>query len=162
MSKELILTKGKVAIVDDEDYEHLSQWKWHFVASHNGYAARREYPSRKYIYLHRQITNAPKDMDVDHTNNDGLDNRKSNLRVCTTAQNLANRGFLPTRNKSGFKGVSFNGKRWVAQIGLRTKDAHTNKVLGYFDTPEEAARAYDKVHTERYGEFAKPNFEIGG
>lgn len=154
MARQVPLTKGKYAIVDDRMYDYISQWKWHYVDSHNGYAARREYPSGKYIYMHRQLTDADPTMDVDHINNDGLDNRMQNIRVCTTAQNLANRGILKT-NTSGYRGVIYTGGKWVAQIGGRVNGRRVNTVLGRFDDPKMASAAYEKALIAKYGSFVK-------
>jgi hypothetical protein len=166
MSKELILTKGKVAVVDDADFEWLSQWKWTYLPSKNdrGYAYRRKRVDGRNtcIYLHRFIMETPEGMDTDHKNGNPLDNRRVNLRICTTAENLANRGPLLTRNKSGYRGVCLQRNKWIAQIGYRRADGRTNIVLGRFNTPEEAARAYDKELHAKFGEFAKLNFKIGG
>jgi hypothetical protein len=161
MSKELILTKGKVAIVDDEDFEYLNQWKWTYLPGKNdrGYAYRRKTIEGKYrcIYLHRFIMQTPEDMDTDHINGDPLDNRRENLRICTTAENLANRTKLTTRNTTGYKGVCFDKKKglYYAQIGWQRKGIRKNFVIGYFTDPKKAAKAYEEEALQRYGEFAK-------
>jgi hypothetical protein len=155
------LTQDKSTLVDDEDYNFLSQWRWLTVGGK--YAGRYEYHIRDgvkkkvCIYLHRFLLQTPPDMDTDHKNGDCLDNRRSNLRICTTAQNLANRTKLNSRNTSGYKGVSFDKKsgRWVAQIGWQRGNKRRNFVLGYYDTPLEAAVRYEKESIARYGEFAR-------
>jgi len=84
--KEMELTKGKVALVDDKDFEWLSQWKWSIFSI--GYAGRTEV--YKTIYMHRVIANAPKGFVIDHLNGNIRDNRRCNLRICTHAENLHN------------------------------------------------------------------------
>ncbi len=153
--KMIPLTQGKYAIVDDADYEWLSQWKWR--VSSNKYVIRSgprsEKPRRSYS-MHRQIMNAPAGMDVDHINGNPLDNRRSNLRVCTHAENQCNQKL---RSSSGnpYKGVRLNksGTRWWARISKNGKEQH----LGTFATAEEAAAAYDEAAKQLSGEFARTN-----
>ena len=91
MSKRIPLTQGKFAIVDDDDYEWLKQWKW--CLSKSGYAVRGTNckPKQKIVFMHRQIMNVLLGMQVDHKNHTRLDNRKSNLRLCTGNDNRINR-----------------------------------------------------------------------
>jgi flagellar basal body rod protein FlgC len=105
--------------------------------------------------MHRLIMNTPDGMDTDHINSNGLDNRRQNLRICTHAENLANRK-KQISNTSGYKGVSWDKscKKWAANISICGK----YKKLGRFTDLVEAARAYDAAAKEVYGEFAKPNF----
>ena len=154
--KEIELTQGKVAIVDDEDFEYISQWKWCYTInqkSRSGYAIRR--PG---ILMHRVINKTPPGMQTDHINGNGLDNRKENLRSCTRTQNKANVK-MNRNNKSGYKGVSREKKRktWRAHIRIGGK----GRALGRFDILEEAARAYDRAAREKFGEFARLNFPEG-
>lgn len=106
--------------------------------------------------LHRAVYGAVEPgVQIDHQNRDRLDCRRSNLRVASRSQNLANRG-AQANNTSGFKGVRREKRtgRWVGRIG----GIHGSLHLGTFDTPEAAARAYDKAARERWGEYACCNF----
>jgi hypothetical protein len=156
--KEIQLTQGKVALVDDEDYEYLMQWKW--FANKKGstfYAVRSLHSNnvRKTIFMHRLITNnINTKMQTDHLNGNGLDNRKINLRICTTSQNSMNRG-LQINNTTGFKGVNYDkfSNKFRAQI--RVNNIYKN--LGYYIDPKDAARAYNAAAIKLHGEFAKLN-----
>ncbi len=139
-----------VALVDDEDFERINQYHWSVVMAKRGkYAA--SIINQKHIQLHRFLMNPPERMIVDHINHDGLDNRKSNLRLATHAQNNSNVGKY-SNNTSGFKGVCWNknDKKWQAQIGFKGK----LYVVGRFDDPEEAHKAYCEKAKELNGEFA--------
>jgi len=150
--RELTLTKGAVTLVDDEDFDELNNNKW--CLSTNGYAHRSFDLNRKrtHLYLHRVIAKPSQGMEVDHINGDKLDNRKCNLRVCTSSQNKCNR---VTRKKtvSGFKGVRRSGttSKWKAQIN---KDGVAYN-LGLFDDPAAAFEAYKEKAKELHGEYAK-------
>ena len=158
MAKEIPLSQqkrrnqrnfGLVAVVDDEDHEWLSQWNWTAVSTHRrngGYAMRIE--AGKTILMHRLILNAPDSAEVDHVNGDGLDNRRSNLRLATRTQGRANRRRFKT-NTSGFKGVSFDKQsgRWKLSF------------VAHFDSAEEAARTYDQIAQLVFGEYARTNFD---
>jgi hypothetical protein len=129
------LTQGKVAIVDAEDYESLSAHRW--LVTSLKYAVRR-FGGRP-VYMHRIILNAPKGIQVDHINGDGLDNRRENLRLATNAQNGRNRK-AQKNNTSGFKGVTYSHqeKHWRAQIMANGRNIY----LGYFTCPVKAHAAY--------------------
>lgn len=163
--KEIKLTHGKVTLVSIEDYECLSQWKWHLAGRNYEYVYRSTHigsaknGTRKQIHIsmHRQIMNAPKDLQVDHINGNKLDNRRSNLRLCNNSQNHQNIG-LTKKNTSGFKGVrldkrKWRNKRWLAEIKTKEKSLF----LGYFETKEEAATAYNQAAKKHHGEFARLN-----
>ena len=160
MTKEILLTKGKVALVDDDVYESLSQLKYHYNA--RGYAARyvsaKNSPSGKeeIVFMHNDIMKPPPGMRVDHIcSQETLNNTRENLRLCTSSQNNAN-AVKHSNNKSGFKGVCWNKyhQAYQAQIGFGGRPIH----LGYFKIPEDAARTYDAKALELYGPFAKTNF----
>jgi hypothetical protein len=156
--KLIPLSQGLYAQVDDQDFEWLSKWKWSAVLKHNvWYAVRRpeKHGRRRTVYMHREIMGFPDGKHIDHIDRDGLNNRRSNLRICSAAQNQRNRG-KQVNNAAGHKGVSWNWqkRKWEARINARGK----RKFLGYFDSPEEAAFAYDRAAVQYYGEFAKLNF----
>lgn len=157
--KEIELTQGKVALVDDKDYEYLSQWKWRAMKKQNTwYAVRTTYNPTRVILMHREIMNAPNDKQVDHINRNGCDNRRKNLRLCTNQQNGANRG-AQKNNTSGYKGVYWHKtkSKWNAKIKVSGKKIH----LGYYQSVKDAAKAYDKAADEFFGEFAYLNFPKG-
>jgi hypothetical protein len=138
--REISLTQGKTALVDDEDYEYLMQWNWH-VAS-NRYASRAiMLPDGKKtkISMHRIIMSCPEFYEIDHINRNTFDNRKSNLRIVSRKQNADNRKNLFKNNTSGAKGVCFHNGKWQASYrnnGLLT-------YIGRFNTIEEAKEAYE-------------------
>ena len=159
--KEIKLTQGKVALVDDEDFDELNKYKWCAVKDRTTFYAMRK-PSQKNPArsMHRTIMNTPKGMQVDHINHNGLDNQKHNLRNCTGAENTSNYK-IPITNTSGYKGVYLQcdrrGERiykyWKAQISEQGKQ----KAIGNFKTPELAALAYNQKAKELFGEFAYLN-----
>lgn len=161
--KQIKLTRGMIALVDDEDFERLNEWKWY--ASKNGntfYAARTSKKingKQSVIYMHRDIMETPVGLDVDHINGNSIDNQKINLRNCTRSKNMMNVG-KQKDNTSGYKGVSWfvRDKKWVAMIRFGDK----RKNLGYYDTPEEAAIAYNNAVIIYHGEFAKLNSIVNG
>lgn len=149
------LTQNQNAIVDAADYEWLNQWNWQAAwreACKSFYAHRTQHTHGEFIGMHSLIMNCK---NVDHKNHDTLDNRRGNLRRCTTSQNHYNRAKAPS-NKSGFKGVCWSKEmhKWVVQI----KVAKKNTVVGYFTSVEDAARAYDEAAKKLHGEFAYLNF----
>lgn len=160
--KEIPLSRGVFAIVDDEDYEYLIQWRWYATKCRKTFYAMRndgKYPNRKTIRMHRAITGVEPSLEVDHIDGNGLNNQKSNLRTCTKKENIRSRGMM-TRNTSGYRGAGkysskeYNSKKYVAQICVDRKKI----TLGYFDDIISAAKAYDKAAKEYFGEFAKLNF----
>lgn len=149
--KEIPLTQGYTAQVDDEDYEYLSQFTW---CIGHGYATRRASAKLLCTRMHRIILNAPKNMQVDHIDGNPLNNQRSNLRLCTGAQNCCNKAHGGVKTHSQYRGVSVRGSRFRARIHVDKKVAH----VGYYDTEEKAARAYDAAAKKHYGEFAILNF----
>jgi len=149
------LTKGKFAIVDAADYDWLMRYQWHAFEGNRGKFYARGCKGKP-VFMHRMIMNPPKGMVVDHIDGNGLNNRRSNLRICTRRENGYNRG--PRRHgTSGFKGVGRvpnDSSKCYAKI---THNGETFK-LGTFDTDIEAARAYDGKARELFGEFAWLNF----
>jgi hypothetical protein len=160
--REIPLTQGYVALVDDEDFEFLSQWKWRVLKAMDGrkiYArrslARTTDGKRPQILMHTALMGTPDGLEVDHENGNGLDNQRHNLRVGTHQQNMRNRGPGPN-TESGFKGVcrTTHGGRWQVTINIEGK----NQYLGCFTDATDAARVYDTYAREYHGEFAQLNF----
>lgn len=160
MSKLIPLTQGYSAIVDDEDYDWLMRWKWHATKSAGGsfYARRNSlsaevFNRRVVITMHRTILGVIDNPSVlvDHINRDGLDNRRTNLRLCNKSQNGCNS--LPRRGSSKYKGVSRKGGMWVAQIS----DGSRRRSLGYFQNELDAAAIYDEMAIRIHGAFALTN-----
>lgn len=149
------LTKGQFAIVDNYNYEWLNWWNWYAKESPDTFYAVREDRNGKYIFMHREILNVPKDMMTDHKNHNGLDNRETNIRICTNAENQYNRKKNKTK-KSAYKGISWHkkDKKWQARIKHNRKSIY----LGNFDSEIDAAKAYDAKALELFGEFAYTNF----
>lgn len=139
------------AIVDQEDYEWLNQWRWHIDAY--GYAVRSQKPR----LMHRLIMGNPPGLTIDHCKGDKLDNRRSKLRVCNHVENTRNMR-IHRDNHSGFKGVAFKNdqprkKPWAALIMVNRRTFH----LGHYSTALEAASAYNEAAIKHFGEFARLN-----
>lgn len=152
--RRLELTRGKFALVDDADFPSLTEHRWHaFPAGKTWYAASS--CGRKRVYLHRMILGAEPGMEVDHINGDGLDNRRTNLRLCSHRDNLRNQR-KQNGTTSRFKGVTWNqhSRRWYAQSKVNGKRIY----IGCFKSEEDAARAYDALARSMFGPYARPNF----
>lgn len=158
MTKKILLTQDRVTLVDDEDYNFLMQWKWHYRKG--GYVGNCVYVKyingktiNKTTLMHRLILNAPFDKDVDHINHNGLDNRKCNLRLCDTKENCRNQLKQKRFTTSKYKGVYLHTitKKWIARIGKPVRH------IGCFDTEKAAAIAYNEAAKKFHGNFAKLN-----
>jgi len=147
------LTKGRQAMVDPEDYEWLKNWSWCAMLLPDGQAYAATHLHGRKVYMHRLLMNAPKGMLVDHINGNGLDNRRCNLRLCTAAENMWNRGKNP--GSSRFKGVSRNQcGTWDASIGIESHCIH----VGTYADEVEAAHVRDRWAFVLHGAFAWLNF----
>jgi len=160
MVKEIQLTQGKVALVDDGDFEWLNQYKWCANRIRNDnywYAMRGIRIKGKHIkiLMHRFILGAKSGELVDHVNHLSLDNRRVNLRLCSNAENLANMRPRKYSKSSKFKGVTWckRQKKWVAQLTVNMKHFY----LGSFSSETDAAIAYNEAAPEYFGEFAHLN-----
>lgn len=158
MSTEIELSQGKKAIVDNEDYERLSQRRWYASNEHGRFYAKTCVKgSGSKIRMHRFIMGVtdPNTL-VDHKNHNTLDNRKSNLRICTTAENTRN----VQSHKGGtskYLGVSFDkaNNKWMSQIYHNKKQIK----IGRYKDEKEAALMYDIKAKELHKEFANLNFK---
>jgi len=156
--REIPLTQGYTALVDSSDFDVLMKWKWYAWYSPSGkswYAVRSvktEHGGRS-LRMHREILGLASGdrRQVDHRNHDTLDNRRSNIRVCTPSQNTQNRR-TQSNSKSGHKGVSFrpSKRKWRATIFVDGKHLH----LGYRETKEECIQLYQEAARKFFGEFA--------
>lgn len=148
--KEIPLTQGMYALVDDEDYALLSMFHWCVSVARNGrnYAVRGSGKTR--VFMHRFVMQTPDDQIVDHLDHNGLNNQKTNLVNCTQSENV-HRG----KTYSKYKGVYWDKtyKFYCAQISYKGR----RKFIGYYKTENEAAKAYNKVALRIYGKSAYQN-----
>lgn len=154
---KLILPSGHNVFFDKKDLPIVCQYKWHIHKNgDNLYAiaetGSRRLGTRKVFSMHRLIMGSPVGRLVDHKNENGLDNRRGNLRLSDKSTNGMNRG-AQSNNKSGYKGVcwSIQKNKWIATINIMGKQ----KYLGRYDCPKKAHQAYKKAADEVHGEFAK-------
>jgi hypothetical protein len=149
VAKTIPLTQGKVAIVDDEDFPLLSQWKWYL---HGGRCAGRRWEGRPHVLLmHRFIMNAPPGAQVDHRDNDPLNNQRSNLRLASASENMTNRKSWGAGRLKGvheYKPGSFRVRIKTMGVGNQQHD------LGTFPTASAAAIAYDRAAISLHGRWA--------
>lgn len=146
-TREIHLTQGYVTVVDEADFDYLSQWNWSVTV--NGYA-QRSYKNlttgkKGIMYLHRQIMMPPDGMDVDHINRNRLDNRRSNLRICNRAINLLNKGPEPS-NTSGYRGVYLDKRNGRWRVRMKWQGRY--KTFGGYDTALEASNVYEAKRQE--------------
>lgn len=156
--KEIQLTQGKVALVDDEDFDYLNQFKWHASKLSGKFYAQRHAklsnPNNIKILMHRDVMKPKKGFVIDHVDGNTLNNQKNNLRICTHAENMRN-SKIPINNTSGFKGVYWNkeNEKWTAFIRFNNKRFH----LGLFFELKDAAKAYNEGAIKYFGKFANLN-----
>ena len=145
------LSRKRIAIIDEEDYEKVSKYKWY--CSSVGYANHKS--KGACLAMHRYILDLnDRKMTVDHINGNKLDNRRCNLRICTQRLNTKNKT-KQYDNKSGYKGVYLHSsKKWVTNISVDNKTVY----VGIFSDIIKAAKAYDEAAVKYYGEYAKLNF----
>ncbi len=153
--KKIFLSNGQVSLVSDIDHIFLAGFYWSINGSINSSGYATAWVDGKTQLMHRIIAKRMKldlkDKEVDHINNNKLDNRRENLRAATRSQNNMNR--ISMNNMSGYKGVSWHKKKqkWFARIYVDQQQIH----LGYFNTPKAAHQAYIAAAKQFYGEFAK-------
>lgn len=160
--KKISLTRGKFALVDDEDFERLNKFKWcahrHRRRTYASREIRKTREDRKTSLMHREILQTPDGLDTDHIDGNGLNNQKSNLRVATRSQNQQAHRLKEANCSSRYRGVNWHSRdeTWQARIQVIGKRIH----LGYFDSELAAARAYNIAAIKYFGKFASPNFFI--
>jgi len=149
--KEIKLSNGNIALIDDDDFEMVSKWKWQ--ENQRGYAKGkvRINDDWKTVSMHRFIMKPPSDKVVDHINHNKLDNRKSNLRICTPQQNSAN---VPKLSKTkNYKGVRYKNGGYEASLVVKGE----YKYIGSYSSEIAAANAYNYYAKQYNGEFAYLN-----
>lgn len=159
--KKIPISQGKEVLVDDIDYEKLSQHKWCALKSRGTFYARRtayqkigkKWEVEQRILMHRELMNPVRSMQVDHIDGNGLNNQRSNLRICSQDENRWNVG-KPRHNTSGFKGVCFHKLTKMWQVSLRKNSKQI--YVGLYPTKEKAAEAYLEACLKYHGSFAKP------
>lgn len=152
----VILTQGKHAIINSDDWDLIKTHKWFAYKNGNNFYAATQIPigkrKQRMLGMHRVIIGShDKKYVVDHIDGNGLNNTRENLRLCKPQENSKNSSIRKT-NKSGFKGVDFHkgSKKWRAQISSNGKKIH----IGYFDTPINAHKAYCEFAKKHHQEFA--------
>lgn len=161
--KEILLTQGKIALVDDDMFEELNQYKWQAHRRNGGtiYYAVRKSPmingsKRQFIYMHREVVSAKKGEIVDHINRDGLHNYRENIRKCTHSNNMQNR----RKQSNGFTG--YTGVTHIPEYNVYSAHRRLNNKEYYngcsHKTAEEAGRASDELAKRLHGEYAVLNF----
>jgi hypothetical protein len=156
---EIPLTKGKVAIIDDEDAQFVLKHKWRARSNGKGWYARtniRVGDKQRTITMHRMILDAPRGSVVDHINHNPLDNRRCNLRFASPSQSNYN-ARKHQDNTSGYKGVYYERDRKTFRASINHERVRYR--LGRFPSAEEAARVYDTAARVFHGEYACLNFQ---
>lgn len=154
--REIELTQNKWAIIDALDYELIAPFTWqaHTAGKNHTWYATSGRVDLPPLRMHALISLPPLGLEVDHIDGNGLHNFRSNLRWATHRQNTINWDQPQGEHGSGFRGVTLNYNRWQARITINGTRHH----LGYYDTPEEAAKAYDEAARTHHGRFARLNF----
>jgi len=163
LMKEIKLTKGFIAQVDNKDFKYLCQWNWIVRKSNHTYYAARTIQvdkKQKMIYMHRVIMNTPINLECDHEDHNGLNNQRYNLRNCTHNQNQMNKRYL---GKSKYIGVSVGEAKYKNKtykyIAAHICPSGIKIHLGRFKTEIEAAKVRDIASKKYFGEFANLNFK---
>ena len=168
MSRTILLTQGKVAVVDDSDYDAVSRFRWYTVKCKNilyaktGCSYASTYPNghrkrwQAHMYLHRFILHPPRGLVIDHVNSNPLDCRRCNMRVCTQAQNTYHRRKTKRLTRSQYIGIKWHSRDCVWETRIDCE--YHSYYLGRSRSEIEAAKLYDKGACEVHGEFAELNF----
>lgn len=158
--RKILLTQGKIALVDEEYFEKINKFKWYAwnYNKKNGFYALRNIlinNKRSTISMHKEIMGSSNNLCIDHINGNGLDNRKSNLRFCTRQQNQFNRKYHNKNNKLKTKGIIWDKqrKKFRAEIKFNRKLIY----LGRYNTLPEARQARKTAELKHFGEFAERN-----
>ncbi len=158
--KEIRLTQGKVALVDDEDFEYLNKIKWYVSKTKTNFYAAND----KIGLMHRFILKSPRDKITDHKDHNGLNNQKYNIRICTYSQNAQNRisklngnshflGVTKIINKKKYKNRIYIYQYYMAQITVKGKQ----KTIGMYKSEIQAAKTYNNAALKHHGDFANLN-----
>lgn len=151
-AKLVPLNDGFYAIIDESDYSKIEKHNWHVIKTKSTPYAGTNVSKGKALRMHRLIMGVTDpDLLIDHINHNGLDNRKQNLRLASSLQNIGNQRKMPGKS-SRYKGVSWinDKKKWRASIHINKHPKH----LGYFEDEQEAALVYNIAAKEYFGEFA--------
>lgn len=154
--KEIKMSKGKVMLIDDSDYGLMSRFAWSWFKSRNTYYASTDIGGRCRILAHRLILGAKQGQLTDHIDGDGLNNQRSNIRLCSRSQNCQHTK-IRMDNRTGYRGVHKLAKGFVAKI----RSNGERHYLGYFPTAIEAAQVYDIAARKYHGDYASLNFMVG-
>lgn len=156
--KKIILSNEVFALVDDEDFKNFNKFNWHIDNRGSKIYAKKNCPSGKTAYLHREIMQKlnKSNLEIDHIDGNGLNNQKNNLRLATRSQNMANTS-VHKDNKSNCKGVCWDKDRskWMVRICKNYKVIN----IGRFKNKKEAIKAYNEKALRMFGKFALINFE---
>lgn len=152
--KQIPLTRGKFALVDNEDFDMLNKYKWKSSNTKGKFFYAHRYIGNNQILMHRVIMNTPKGFDTDHIDHNTLNNQKENLRIVSRQLNNANRK-PNTKTASGYKGLQWDGRveKWFAKVMFNKKYIYAGSYLNKID----AAKAYNRLAKKLFGEYAYLN-----